>query len=258
MTEQNTEQDIFTQLGIKNLAQQNKEKYYKFVVYGRPGTGKTTSLTRENNAFVLDINEDGTTVVEDGLGVSITNFNHLAKIIQELPNILTNARENGQPVDIVIIETVQKLRDITLDQVMKGKTRKPQFTDWGEVATRIISMYRFISKLQQEYKFHFAITGHEGNSSDKREDGTLFNPSVTIKAQDSIRDAVISQSDVLARTYTETDVKDGEKQTRWIFSVEPSTDYETKVRHSPSVTLNNKKFENASLSMLVDAIRNGN
>ncbi|PNZ26038.1 chromosomal replication initiator DnaA, partial [Staphylococcus rostri] len=30
------------------------------------------------------------------------------------------------------------------------------------------------------------------------------------------------------------------------------------VRHSPSVTLNNKKFENASLSMLVDAIRNGN
>lgn len=252
------EQDIFNQLGIKNLSQQNKEKYYKFVVYGRPGTGKTTSLTRENNALVLDINEDGTTVVEDGLGVSITSFNHLGKIIQELPNILTRARDNGQSIDIVVIETVQKLRDITLDQVMKGKTRKPQFTDWGEVATRIISMYRFISKLQQEYKFHFAITGHEGNSSDKREDGTLFNPSVTIKAQDSIRDAVISQSDVLARTYTETDVKDGEKQTRWIFSVEPSEDYETKVRHSPSVTLNNKKFESASLSMLVDAIRNGN
>ncbi|MGV3043527.1 AAA family ATPase, partial [Staphylococcus rostri] len=165
---------------------------------------------------------------------------------------------NGQPIDIVVIETLQKLRDITLDQVMKGKTRKPQFADWGEVATRIISMYRFVSKLQQEHKFHFAITGHEGNSSDKREDGTLFNPSVTIKAQDSIRDAVISQSDVLARTYTETDIKDGERSTRWIFSVEPSEDYETKVRHSPSVTLNNKKFENASLSMLVDAIRNGN
>ena len=193
------EQDIFNRLGIKNLSQQNKEKYYKFVVYGRPGTGKTTSLTRENNALVLDINEDGTTVVEHGLGVSIINFNHLGKIIQALPNILAQARENGQPIEIVVIETVQKLRDITLDQVMKGKTRKPQFTDWGEVATRIISMYRFISKLQQEYKFHFAITGHEGNSSDKREDGTLFNPSVTIKAQDSIRDAVISQSDVLAK-----------------------------------------------------------
>ncbi|WP_449126369.1 AAA family ATPase [Staphylococcus chromogenes] len=250
--------DILNKLGIQELAKQNKEKYYKFVVYGRPGTGKTTSLTRENNALVLDINEDGTTVVEKGLGVSIINFNHLAKIIQSLPDILTQARANEQPIDIVVIETVQKLRDITLDQVMKGKTRKPQFTDWGEVATRIISMYRFISKLQQEYKFHFAITGHEGNSSDKREDGTLFNPSVTIKAQDSIRDAVISQSDVLARTYTETDLIDGERSTRWIFSVEPSEDYETKVRHSPSVTLNNKKFENASLSMLVDAIRNGN
>lgn len=107
MTEPNTEKDIFTQLGIENLAQQNKEKYYKFVVYGRPGTGKTTSLTRENNAFVLDINEDGTTVVENGLGVSITSFNHLAEIIQDLPKILTAAREKGQPVDIVIIETLQ-------------------------------------------------------------------------------------------------------------------------------------------------------
>ncbi|PNZ24801.1 chromosomal replication initiator DnaA [Staphylococcus rostri] len=254
----NTELNILEQLDIQELSKQNKEKYYKFVVYGRPGTGKTTTLTRENNALVLDINEDGTTVVEQGLGASIVNFNHLGKIIQSLPAILAQARNNGQPIDIVVIETLQKLRDITLDQVMKGKTRKPQFADWGEVATRIISMYRFVSKLQQEHKFHFAITGHEGNSSDKREDGTLFNPSVTIKAQDSIRDAVISQSDVLARTYTETDIKDGERSTRWIFSVEPSEDYETKVRHSPSVTLNNKKFENASLSMLVDAIRNGN
>ncbi|MGV3043482.1 AAA family ATPase, partial [Staphylococcus rostri] len=114
----NTELNILEQLDIQELSKQNKEKYYKFVVYGRPGTGKTTTLTRENNALVLDINEDGTTVVEQGLGVSIVNFNHLGKIIQSLPAILAQARNNGQPIDIVVIETLQKLRDITLDQVM--------------------------------------------------------------------------------------------------------------------------------------------
>lgn len=126
------EKDIFNRLGIKNLSQQNKDKYYKFVVYGRTGTGKTTSLTRENNALILDINEDGTTVVEDGLGVAIRDFNHLRQIIFELPDILTQAKSNGRDIDIVVIETVQKLRDITLEQVMEGKTRKPQFTDWGK------------------------------------------------------------------------------------------------------------------------------
>ncbi|PTH69142.1 chromosomal replication initiator DnaA, partial [Staphylococcus agnetis] len=30
--------DILNKLDIQDLSKQNKEKYYKFVVYGRPGT----------------------------------------------------------------------------------------------------------------------------------------------------------------------------------------------------------------------------
>ena len=252
------QKDILGELGVQDLSKQNKEKYYKFVVYGRFGTGKTTALTRENNALVLDINEDGTTVVEDGAAVAIKNFDHLVQVVKALPQIITQLRKNGKQVDIVVLETVQKLRDITMDSIMEGKNRKSTFNDWGEAATRIIHLYRFIGKLQEKYKFHFGITGHESLNKEKDESGATLNPTVTIEAQEQIKKAVVSQSDVLARALIEVTEKEGVKSYKYILSVEPSDLFETKVRHSPNITITNKRFENATLSTLVDAIRNGN
>ncbi|MDK8289999.1 MAG: AAA family ATPase, partial [Staphylococcus lugdunensis] len=77
MTEQIEEQvDILSQLGVKDISQQNANKFYKFAIYGKFGTGKTTFLTKDNNALVLDINEDGTTVTEDGAVVQVKNYKH--------------------------------------------------------------------------------------------------------------------------------------------------------------------------------------
>jgi len=250
--------DILSKLRIQDISKRNTDKYYKFVVYGRFGTGKTTTLTRENNALILDINEDGTTVTEDGAVVEIKNFEHLQYVINNLPQVLEALREQGKQIDIVVIETLQKLRDITMDDIMKGKSSKPSFNDWGAAATRIVSMYRLIGKLQQEHKFHFAVTGHESMNKEKDTDGATLNPTVTIEAQEQIKKAVVSQSDVLARTLIEVTEQNGEKDFKHIFSVEPSDLFETKVRHSPNVTINNKRFENATLSTVVDAIRNGN
>lgn len=250
--------DILSKLRIQDISKRNSDKYYKFVVYGRFGTGKTTALTRENNALILDINEDGTTVTEDGAVVEIKNYKHLEYVITSLPQILEALREQGKQIDIVVIETLQKLRDITMEDIMEGKSKKPTFTDWGEAATRIVGMYRLIGKLQQAHKFHFAVTGHEAMNKDKDTEGATLNPTVTIEAQEQIKKAVVSQSDVLARTVIDVAEKDGKKHFKYIFSVEPSDLFETKVRHSPNVTITNKRFENATLSTLVDAIRNGN
>jgi len=256
--QQTQQQSALKALGVKNLAKQNNEKYYKFVVYGRFGTGKTTALTRENNALILDINEDGTTVAEDGAVVEIRDWEHLENVIRYLPQILKELRDNGKQIDIVVIETVQKLRDITMESIMKGSTKKPTFNDWGAAATKIIHMYRYISKLQQQYKFHFGITGHEKLNTEKDQDGATINAMVSIEAQDQIKKAVVSQADVLARALVEVTETDGVTTPHYYLSVEPSELYETKIRHSPNVTINNKRFENATLSMLVDAIRNGN
>lgn len=256
MTEEKT--DILKQLGVKDIAEQNKKKFYKFAIYGRFGTGKTTVLTRDNNALILDINEDGTTVTEAGDVVAIRNYQHLSQIIKHLPQIITQLRENGKEVSIVVIETIQKLRDITMEDILSKKSGKATFNDWGEAAQRIIHMYRYIGKLQEEYQFHFGITGHESLNKEKDDDGSTINPLVTIEAQDQIRKAIVSQSDVLARALIEVDETDGKKAFNYILSAEPSDLFETKLRHPRNITISNFRFKDASVHSLVDAIRNGN
>lgn len=252
------EQDILTQLGVKDISKQNANKFYKFAIYGKFGTGKTTFLTKDNNALVLDINEDGTTVTEDGAVVSVKNYKHFSYVIKSLPQILEKLRENGKEIDVVVIETIQKLRDITIDDVMSDKNRKPTFNDWGKTATRIVSMYRFISKLQEKYQFHLAISGHEGINKDKDDEGGTINPNITIEAQEQIKKAVVSQSDVLARMTIEEHEQDGRKKYEYVLNAEPSNLFETKIRHSQSVTINDKRFVNPSINDVVEAIRNGN
>ncbi|WP_353419805.1 ATP-binding protein [Staphylococcus delphini] len=252
------EQDILTQLGVKDISKQNANKFYKFAVYGKFGTGKTTFLTKDKNALVLDINEDGTTVTEDGAVVQIKNYKHFAMVVKMLPQILEQLRANGKQIDVVVIETIQKLRDITIEDIMGGKTRKPTFNDWGETAARIVYMYRYISKLQEHYQFHLAISGHEGINKEKDEEGSIINPTITIEAQDQIRKAVVSQSDVLGRMTIEEYDQDGQKAFNYVFNAEPSPVFETKIRHSQSVQINDKKFVNPSIDDVVRAIRNGN
>lgn len=252
------EQNILTQLGVKDISKQNAHKFYKFAVYGKFGTGKTTFLTKDNNALVLDINEDGTTVTEDGAVVQVKNYQHFVAVVKALPQILEQLRSNGKQIDVVVIETIQKLRDITIDDIMAGQTRKPTFNDWGATATRIVHMYRFISKLQEHYQFHLAISGHEGINKDKDDEGSTINPTITIEAQEQIKKAVLSQSDVLGRMMIEENDQDGQKAFNYVFNAEPSNLFETKIRHSPSVHITEKKFINPSLNDVVQAIRNGN
>lgn len=40
-----------------------------------------------------------------------------------LPQVIEKLRENGKQIDVVVIETIQKLRDITIDDIMNGKTK---------------------------------------------------------------------------------------------------------------------------------------
>ena len=55
-----------------------------------------------------------------------------------LPQILQEMRENGQEINVVVIETIQKLRDMTLNDVMKNKS-KSQHSMIGEVVERIVA-----------------------------------------------------------------------------------------------------------------------
>ncbi|MBA8777732.1 chromosomal replication initiator DnaA, partial [Staphylococcus schleiferi subsp. coagulans] len=99
-----------------------------------------------------------------------------------------------------------------------------------------------------------AISGHEGINKEKDEEGSTINPTITIEAQDQIRKAVVSQSDVLGRMTIEEYDQDGQKAFNYVFNAEPSPIFETKIRHSQSVQINDKKFINPSIDDVVQAI----
>ena len=86
-------------------------------------------LLQEIKTLVIDINEGGTTVTDEGSDVEIENYQHFVYVVNYLPQILQEMRENGQEINVVVIETIQKLRDMTLNDVMKNKSKKPTFND---------------------------------------------------------------------------------------------------------------------------------
>ena len=78
-------------------------------------------------------------------------------------------------------------------------------------------MYRLIGRLQEEYQFHFVITGHEGINKDKDDEAALSTLLSLLKHKNKLK-AITSQSDVLARATIEEFDDNGEKKARYILN----------------------------------------
>ncbi|SUM32080.1 Uncharacterised protein [Staphylococcus gallinarum] len=63
-------------------------------------------------------------------------------------------------------------------------------------------------------------------NKEKNDDGAIINPIVTLEAQDQIRKAVLSQSDVLARMLIENYEEGGEVKYQYVLNAEPSETFE--------------------------------
>lgn len=254
------EKDILAELGIEEISS-DTQQYYSIMVYGKSGTGKTTLATRDNNAFVIDIHEDGTQVTEKGFLKRVSNYIEFRNVIASIEKIVTAARAKGKQVDVVVIETAQKLRDITLTHVLNSHQRKTaRIQDYGETSKLIVNSMRHLLKVKDKIGVHVVLTGHEGvNSEDKDENGNIINPRVSIEVQAAIHTNLVTQFDIIGHTFID-DINDdkGDTEHNYIFSVEPSDLYTTKVRHRPSIEINEPKIKNASISKIVDIAQNGN
>ncbi|HDC8212742.1 TPA: AAA family ATPase [Staphylococcus aureus] len=254
------EQDILQELGIKEI-NEDTQNYYSIMVYGKSGTGKTTLATRENNAFIIDIHEDGTQVTRQGFVKRVDNYIAFRNTIASIESIVNTARQRGKLLDVVVIETAQKLRDITLTHVMNThQVKKARIQDYGETSKLIVNSIRHLLKVKDKLGFHVVLTGHEGlNSEDKDEDGKIINPRISIEVQPAIHNNLVTQFDIIGHTFIEdhTD-ENGNATHNYVFSVEPSNLYTTKVRHNPQITINNPGIKNASISKIIDMAQNGN
>ena len=85
------------------------------------------------------------------------------------------------------------------------------------------------------------LTGHEGlNSEDKDENGKIINPRISIEVQPAIHNNLVTQFDIIGHTFIEDHTDENGNATHdYVFSVEPSNLYTTKVRHNPQITINN-------------------
>ncbi|PNZ42307.1 AAA family ATPase [Staphylococcus simulans] len=254
------EQDILQQLGIEEI-NEDTQKFYSIMAYGKSGTGKTTLATRENNAFIIDVHEDGTQVTKKGFVKKVDSYNAFRNTVANIEKIITAVRAKGVPVDVVVIETAQKLRDITLAHVLqKNNVPKTRIQDYGETSKLIVNSIRHLLKVKNEMGFHVVLTGHEGlNTEDKDENGNIINPRISIEVQAAIHNNLVTQFDIIGHTFIDDHTDENGNTTHdYVFSVEPSNLYTTKVRHKPEITINNPKIKDASISKIVDMAQNGN
>ena len=63
------------------------------MAYGKSGTGKTTLATRENNAFIIDIHEDGTQVTREGFVKKVDNYIAFRNTIASIEKIVNAGRK---------------------------------------------------------------------------------------------------------------------------------------------------------------------
>lgn len=254
------ENNILDQLGIEEISS-DKQKYYSIMAYGKSGTGKTTLATRDNNAFVIDIHEDGTQVTQKGFLKRVNNYIDFRNVIASIESIVNAVRDKGNKVDVVVIETAQKLRDITLTHVLNTHKRKTaRIQDYGETSKLIVNSIRHLLKIKNKIGVHVVLTGHEGiNSEDKDENGNIINPRASIEVQAAIHNNLVTQFDIIGHTFIDdTTNENGDIDHNYVFSVEPSDLYTTKVRHNPEITINNPKIKDASISKIVEIAQNGN
>lgn len=80
------EQDILQQLGIEEI-NEDTQKFYSIMAYGKSGTGKTTLATRENNAFIIDVHEDGTQVTKKGFVRKVDSYNTFRNIVANIEKL---------------------------------------------------------------------------------------------------------------------------------------------------------------------------
>ena len=77
---------ILKKLKINNISEKTKENSISSQFTGKLVQAKQR-LPRDKDAFVIDINEGGTTVTDEGSDVEIENYQHFVYVVNYLPQI---------------------------------------------------------------------------------------------------------------------------------------------------------------------------
>ncbi|MCM1140466.1 MAG: ATP-binding protein [Muribaculum sp.] len=147
----------------------------KMMVYGQPGTGKTTFALSAPKPLLLDFDN----------GVKRVNMAHLEgiDIVQvenwgEIQQLLQQNVAELAPYQTIVVDTIGKMMDFVIAYCCG--TRQPQIKDWGRINQEFTWFTRALSMLNK----HIVFVAHRDSRKEGEE--TVFIPALREKNYNSI------------------------------------------------------------------------
>lgn len=230
-------------------------EYLTWVIYGKNGTGKTTMLATADGVLIL-APEDGTLSLKgrdmkNARKLRVDSWDKIEAVYWLLNSgkrvkdgIEINTKEGKFVVKYLAIDTVTKLAEVCMRNVVLGEREHDASKDilsrtmrnWGDMSERMKYWLQQFSELPLQNVWLFQ---ESSNSEDVESDEFSIFPAVN----KSLRTYVLSEADIIARTY----IAKSPKGIQWRMSAAPNPNYVTKDRTS---MINTAAINNPHLSKL--------
>lgn len=223
----------------------------KVVLYGKPGTGKTTlGGTFPKPALLIDISEKGSDSVRDIKGLDVI------RVVDwdELELLYWMLRENPKGYKSVIVDTMSYAQTLAIKKVLEEKGKAVEEgkiggwgvmakKDWGEVSARLNP---FITNMR-DLPLNLVFIAHDRvfNAGEEEDEATddRIEPSVGPRLMPSVASTLNAAVGMIGNTFirerfVKVEVKGKKREKRMIeycLRVGPHSYYITKVRSPKSV-----------------------
>lgn len=236
----------------------DKIEHLTWVIYGKNGTGKTTLLSTAEGVLILAA-EDGTlsirTKADKAKKIRIDTWDKFEAVYWLLrdgkvtPNGIEIKTASGKfLVRYVAIDTVTKLAEVCMRNIVLGEKEKDinkdvikrTMRDWGDMSEKMKYWLQQFEELPVQRVWLFQ---ENSNTDDLESEEFSIFPAIN----KSIRTYVLSEADIIARTY----IAKTEKGVQYRLNASPNQSYVSKDRTN---AINKGAINNPSLDKMYEAV----
>ena len=209
----------------------------KVVIYGKPGTGKTTiASTFPKPLILLDLKENGWVGVKDVKGLDPVRV----KDWESFQEAYWYLQENKDGYKTVVIDTVSAVQDLVLDYIARKRKVKLTKKDWGEIASLLKP---FITQFR-DLDMNVIFIAHEKVFNVEEDDQAEgIDPSVGPKLMQSVASTMNAAVDIIGQSFIREKKINDKNYMQYCLRVGPHPYYITKIR---------KPKDSEVVSVLVD------
>lgn len=233
-------------------------EHLTWVIYGKNGTGKTTLLSTAEGVLILAA-EDGTLSIrskaDNARKIRIDSWDKLEAVYW----LLKDGKPTKKGIEIqtstgkfvvkyVAIDTVTKLAEVCMRNIVLGEKEKDinkdvikrTMRDWGDMSEKMKYWLQQFEELPVQRVWLFQ---ENSNTDDLESEEFSIFPAIN----KSIRTYVLSEADIIARTY----IAKTDKGVQYRLNASPNQSYVSKDRTN---AINKGAINNPSLDKMYDVV----